>query len=324
MKSIFFTGLLSIIILLNIHLNISAQEKIKIAVVPKGEFATFWKSIKVGVKLGATALSGVEILWLPPSAEDNIEQQISIVEQCIENNVSGILLSPIHHETLVKSVVKAVNKNIPVVIFDSQLKGVAGKDYVSFVGINNRNAGKLAGEHLAKLLNGRGNVVLLRYIKGQANTTDREDGLIEALANYKNIQLTVKDHYSGGKLEDVKEACRKIIDKLKEADGIFCPNEISTTGMLHILREANLSGKKMFVGFDTPPPIVDALKKGEINALVAQDPPSIGFHSIKTLVDNIRGKKVSANVDIDIQIVTKENLNNPEIQKLLALPIGSE
>lgn len=66
------------------------------------------------------------------------------------------------------------------------------------------------------------------------------------------------------------------------------------------------------------------MKKGEINALVAQDPPSIGFHSIKTLVDNIRGKKVSANVDIDIQIVTKENLNNPEIQKLLALPIGAE
>jgi ribose transport system substrate-binding protein len=272
-----------------------------------------------GLKLGAITASNVDLIWKAPQTENDKEQQISIIEQFITENVSGLVLSPIHQSALAEPVAKAMKKKIPVLIFDSALKGTPGKDFICFVGINNRNAGKLAGEHLAKLLKGKGKVVLLRYIKNQANTTEREEGFLEAMANYPNLQLTVKDHYAGGTIDEAKKVSKSLLSHLKEADGVFCPNELSTLGMLFTLQEANLAGKIKFVGFDTPAPVVDALKKGEISALVAQDPARMGYNSIKTMVDYIHGKKIPHMIDIPIQIITRENLNDPEIQKLLAM-----
>ena len=315
---------LVLILLLNVQTLVLSQAKSKIVIIPKGMNGLFWKSVKMGAKLGAVALSDVEIVWKAPAAEDNVDEQISIVEQYIRDDVSGIVLSPIHQTALATPVVKAMNKKIPVIIFDSALKGVPGKDFICFVGINNRKAGNLAGRHLATLLNGRGKIVLLRYIKGQANTTEREEGFIEAIAKNENIQLTVKDCYAGGTVDDARKASKSILDKLREADGVFCPNEMSTVGMLLTLQDSKLAGKIKFVGFDTPSSVIDALKKGEMNALIAQDPARIGFQSVKTMVDYIRGKKIPTNIDIDVQIVTRENINNPEIQKLLVLPSVTE
>jgi ribose transport system substrate-binding protein len=318
-KSCLYFLIVAILVIVLQLLAIS-QEKLRIAVIPKGESALFWKAIHAGAKLGATAASGVEIMWKSPFKEDNAEQQISILDKCISENVSGIILSPIHQNALTESVSKAMKGNIPVLIFDSALKGTPGKDFISFVGINNRDAGARAGEHLAKLLDGKGKVVLLRFVKNQANTTEREEGFLESMAMYHNIQVTIKDRYAGGTVDEVKKTCKSILGQLSEANGIFCPNELSTTGMLLTLREANLAGKIKFVGFDTPAPVVDALKKGEIDALIAQDPARMGFQSIKTIVDYIRGKKISSTVDIGVKIITRENLNTPEIQKLLVLP----
>ena len=65
----------------------------------------------------------------------------------------------------------------------------------------------------------------------------------------------------------------------------------------------NLTGKVKFIGFDTPIPAIEALKNGEISALIAQDPARMGYLSIKTIVDYIRGKKVSTKIDIDVRVI---------------------
>ena len=70
--------------------------------------------------------------------------------------------------------------------------------------------------------------------------------------------------------------------------------------------------------------IVEALKKGEVSALIAQDPARMGYLSVKTIVDNIRGKNIHPMIDTGVRIVTRDNLSNPDVQKLLALPSMSE
>lgn len=296
------------------------QEKIRIAVIPKSNAALFWKSTHAGAKLGAMASAGVEIVWKAPLTESDEAQQIAIVDQCVAEGVSGIVLSPINYDALAEPVSKAMKKKIPVLIFDSALKGTPGKDFICFVGIDNKKAGGLAGDHLAKLLGGKGNVILLRYVRGQANTAEREEGFLEAMARYENIQLIVKDHYAGGTVDEAKKASINLLSQLKEANGIFCPNEQSTLGMLSALREVNLAGKIKFVGFDTPSPSIEALKKGEISALIAQDPARMGYQSIKTIVDYIHGKKITANIDIGVHVITNKNIDDSDIQKLLSLP----
>ncbi|MCX6120764.1 MAG: substrate-binding domain-containing protein [Ignavibacteriales bacterium] len=300
------------------------QEKLRIAVIPKSSTAAFWKSVHGGAKLGAAGLGGVEVDWKAPLKDDDLVQQISLVEQCISEGVSGIALAPMDKDAFAKSIAKAAKNKIPVLIFDSALKGTPGKDFISVVGIDNKKAGLIAGEQLVKLLGGRGNVVMLRVVAGQSNITSREEGFLTVIAKSKGIRLIEKDLFVSGTAEETKIKCMKIAEKLRDADGVFCSYEQSTMGMLLALRNLNLAGKVKFVGFDTPAPALEALKNGEISALVTQDPARMGFYSVKTIVDYIRGKKVSSKIDIDVDVVTRENINDPEIKKLIALPSMSD
>ncbi|MDZ7288622.1 MAG: substrate-binding domain-containing protein [candidate division KSB1 bacterium] len=290
--------------------------RLEIAVIPKGTTHLFWKSVEAGARLAGKDL-GVEIIWKGPLKENDRAQQIAIVEQFVTEGVSGIVLAPLDDTALKRPVSAAAQKKIPVVIFDSGLKGEPGKDFISYVATNNKMGGSIAGEHLAKLLAGKGKVVLLRYQVGSASTTEREAGFLETLRRNQEMQVIVDNRYGGATAGEAKTASMNLLDKIKEADGIFCPNESTTFGMLLALRQTKLAGKIRFVGFDTSPPLIEALQKGEIDALVAQNPTRMGYEGVKTLVDHLRGKQVPTVVDTGVRLITRENLNDPEIKKLL-------
>lgn len=293
--------------------------KLKIAVIPKGTTHVFWKSVEAGAQVAAREL-GVEIVWKGPLKENDRAQEIAIVEQFVTEGVSGIVLAPLDDTALKRPVALALEKKIPVVIIDSALKGEPGKDYLSFVATDNRKGGSLGGARLAELLDGKGKVSLLRYQVGSASTDEREAGFAEAIAKHPAVQIIVDNRYAGATAGEAKTAAMNMIDKLKESDGVFCPNESSTFGMLLALRQNNLAGKIKFVGFDTSPVLLDALRKGEINALVAQDPQRMGYLGVKTLVGHLRGQKVDPVVDTGVAVVTLDNLATPEIKKMLQLP----
>jgi ribose transport system substrate-binding protein len=293
-----------------------AQERLKVAVIPKGTTHIFWKSVEAGALVAGKEL-GVDIIWKGPLKENDRAQQISIVEQFVTEGISGIILAPLDNTALQRPVATAMQKKIPVVIFDSALKGEPGKDFVSFIATDNEKGGMLGGEYLGKLLGGKGNVVLLRYQVGSASTMEREEGFVRAIAKRPGLTLTVNNRHAGATAGEAKTAAMNIIDKIKEADGVFAPNESSTFGLLLALRQSNLAGKKKFVGFDTSPPLIEALQKGEIDALVAQDPTRMGYEAVKTLIAHIQGKPVPKTIDTGVRLITRENLDSPEIKKLL-------
>ncbi len=304
---------------LTMHGALMAQSKLRIAVIPKGTTHVFWKSVEAGARKAGAEL-GVEIIWKGPIKENDRAQQIAIVEQFVNEGVSGIVLAPLDHTALARPVASAKQKKIPVVIFDSSLRGEAGKDFVSFVATDNKKGGSLGGEQLAKLLGGKGKVVLLRYMVGSASTMEREEGFLESIGKQQGIDITVKNRYAGPTAGEAKTASMNIIDKLNEADGVFCPNESSTFGMLLALRQNNLAGKVRFVGFDTSPPLVEALQKREIDALVAQDPTRMGYDAVRALVNQIRGEQPPPVIDTGVQLISRENLNDPKIKALLGIP----
>jgi ribose transport system substrate-binding protein len=295
----------------------SAQQKIKVAVIPKGTTHIFWKSVEAGARSAGKEL-GVEIVWKGPMKENDRAQQISIVEQFVTEGISGIVLAPLDNTALQRPVAAAARKKIPVVIFDSALKGEPGKDFVSFVATDNKKGGFIGGEHLSKLLGGKGKVVLLRYQVGSASTMEREEGFLQAIGKNPGLTMIVENRHGGATAGESKTAAMNIVDKLKEANGIFCPNESSTFGMLLALRQSNLAGKVRFVGFDTSPPLIEALRKGEVDALVAQDPMRMGYEGVKTLVAHIQGKPTQKILDTGVRLITRENINSPEIKKLLS------
>ncbi|MBC7773061.1 MAG: substrate-binding domain-containing protein [Pyrinomonadaceae bacterium] len=290
--------------------------RLRLAVIPKGTTHVFWKSVERGAKKAGEDLD-IDIVWKGPITENDAAGQIQVVQQFTADGVSGIVLAPLDHQALVNPVKAAREKNIHVVIFDSALDGEAGKDFATFVATNNRQAGKLGGQHLAELLGGKGNVVLLRYLAGSASTDEREKGFLDAIAQNKEMKVLVDNKYAGATGEEAKTQALNLLDQIKEAQGVFCPNESSTFGMLIALRQSNLIGKVKLVGFDASPPLIEALRNGEIAALVVQDPTGMGYKAVQALADSIRGVKLEPIMDTGAVLVTKQNIETEQVKKLL-------
>jgi len=297
----------------------SGSGTLKIAVIPKGTTHEFWKAVHAGAKKAA-AEANVEIVWKGPLKEDDLKAQIDVVQSFTAQGVNGIVLAPLSDKALVGSVKAAVEQKIPVVVFDSDL---AGSEHTSFVATDNRAAGRLAGEHLAKLV-GKGKVILLRYQEGSASTYNREEGFLEAIKKFPDIQLVSDNQYGGATTESALAKSESLLSAQNAAtggvQGVFAPNESTTFGMLLALQKAGLAGKLKFVGFDTSDKLLDAMKKGELDGLVVQDPFKIGYLAVKTMAAHLRKEPVEKRIDTGAKLVTKENLETQEIKDLLRPP----
>ncbi len=294
----------------------ASANKMTIAVIPKGTTHVFWKSIEAGARQAGKEL-GAEIQWKGPLKESDRAGQIGIVQQFVSEGTSAIVLAPLDDTALVNSVQRAANKKIPVVIIDSALKGQVGKDFVSFVATDNYQGGVLAGERMAKLLNGKGKVVMLRYQEGSDSTHNREEGFLSVMKKNPGLTMLSDNRYGGATAGESKDASMQMVDKLRAADGIYCPNESSTLGMLLALRQSALAGKKKFVGFDSSPQLLEGLNKGEIDALVVQNPKKMGYEGVKTAVAAVKGEKVPEKIDTGIAVIDKNNVNTAETKELL-------
>lgn len=294
-------------------------DKLTIAVIPKGTMHEFWKTVHAGAVKASREL-GVEIIWKGPIKEDDRDAQIAVVEDFISKGVDGIALAPLDDAALRAPVASASRSGIPVVIFDS---GLQGSDYVSFVATDNFKGGQIAGEHVATLLGGKGNVIMLRYNEGSASTAEREKGFLDAIAKHPGIKVVSSNQYGGVTPESAYKASENLLSRFKDPDGslrvqgIFCPNESTAFGMLRALQDGGFAGKVTFVGFDASTQLIDGMKKGHIQGLVVQNPMQMGYLAVKTVVRSIRGEKVEKRIDTGATLVTPETMDTPEIKALL-------
>ncbi len=296
-----------------------AAKKITIAVIPKGTSHVFWQSVHAGA-IRASKELGVDIVWRGPLREDERDSQVSEVEGFVSRGVDGIALAPLDETALVRPVRDAVQAKIPVVIFDSGLKG---DDYVSFVATDNEKGGKLAGEHMAKILGGKGKVVLLRYAEGSDSTFKREVGFLGALKASPGIQIVSSNQYGGADVEGAYKKSESILSVYKKpdgslsVDGIFTPNESTTLAMLRVLQDNGWAGKVKFVGFDASDKLVKGMTDGHIEALVLQDPVRMGYLAVKTMVSHLRGEKVEKRIDTGARLVPRDQMEQPDMKLLL-------
>jgi len=300
------------------------SKKLTIAVIPKGTTHEFWKSIHAGSNKAAQELTAqgteVEVIWKGPLREDDREQQIQVVEGFTTQGVNGIVLAPLDDRALVRPVEDAKRASVPTVIIDSGLQTDA---IVSFVATDNRKGGSLAADRMGQLLNGKGKVLVLRYAEGSASTTEREEGfLTEIKAKFPGIELVSTDQYAGATRDTAKRASENLLNRFgDDVQGIFTPNESSTAGMLLALQDINKAGKVSFVGFDSSQAFIDAMNKGELHGIVVQNPFNMGYLGVKTMVNQLLGKTVEKKIDTGVMLVTKDNMESPEVKTLLHPPL---
>jgi ribose transport system substrate-binding protein len=289
------------------------------AVIPKGTSHVFWQSVHAGAEKAAREL-GVTVIWRGPLREDDRDSQVSEVEGFVSRGVSGIALAPLDEVALVAPVEAAKRAGIPVVIFDSGLKG---GDTVSFIATDNLKGGRVGGEHLVKVMGGKGKVVLLRYAEGHDSTNKREHGFLEVMKETPGVEVLSANQYGGADVEEAYKRGENLLTRYKTADGklgvdgIFCPNESSTFAMLRVLQDNGWAGKVHFVGFDASENLVKGLKAGAIDGLVIQDPFGMGYQSVKTLDAHLKHQPVEKRIDTGVHLATRENMDQPDMKELL-------
>jgi len=303
-----------------------AAKTLKIAVIPKGTSSPYWNIVHAGAVKAQQELQAsqpLEILYRGSVKESESAQAIAVVEEMINQQVDAIVLAPNDADALARIVDRAASKKIPVIIIDSAVKT---DSYSSFVATDNKKGGAMGGEELAKRLGNKGKVIMLRYQAGSASTNEREEGAIAALKAHPDIQLVDTSKYGGDTDSDTQKSAENLLAAYKNADGsltidgIFCPNLTTTFGMLKALQTTKSAGQIKFVGFDSSEALVTAMKAGQIDALVVQDPINMGYLGVKTAVDVINGKSVPRAVDTGVHLITRETMDSPESREILDPP----
>ena len=287
-----------------------------IAVIPKGVAHFFWQSVHAGAEAAAKE-SNVEVVWKGPAQETDYSGQINIVEDAINRRVDGIVLAPTHRDSLVPVVERAQRDGIPVAIFDS---GIGTDKYVSYVATDNRQGGAQAAERLASKLGGEGRVAILGVKAGSVSTDEREQGFQETIRQkYPGIEIVAFAYGESDRARSLDRAA-DILTAHPDLDAFFASNESSTVGAVQAIKQKGLAGKIVLVGFDSSPNLIDDLKAGAIDALVLQNPYKMGYEAVKAMVAKLDGQTPPRQVDTGVKLLTKDNLETPEMQQLLKQP----
>jgi ribose transport system substrate-binding protein len=274
----------------------------------------FWKAIHAGAKKAADEL-GVEIIWKGPLKEDDRNEQIQIVETMLDSGVDALILTPLDDRALVPPVAEAKARGIPTVIFNTALKG---DDYIGYVATDNWKGGVLAAERIGALMGGRGKLILIRILEGVEGNRQREEGFLETIrSRFPEIRILSDNQYAGITTETAYQTTENLLARFHDVEAIFTPNESTTFGCLRALQDHGLAGKVIHVGFDSSKKLIEALEKKELMGLVLQDPVRMGYESVRTAVAGLRGLPYEARIDTGVFLATPENMNDPEIRRLL-------
>lgn len=300
----------------NADININNAEKKKdIACVLKMNGGYQWGAIKLGADAAAREFN-VDVDYAAPDSEEDIDEQINLVNQKLDDpnkKPDALILAASDFEALAGVTQKAYNMQIPVIIVDSN---VDTDKISSYIATDNVEAGKRAGNMLINIAGDKCNIAIMSFVKGSKNAKEREAGLKDTISKYPDIKIMDTEYcLSDDRLANA--LTRKIISKYPETDAIVALNETSAEGVADAIDEMGLKGRIKIIAFDNNQQEIDYLEEGVIQAIIAQNPFSIGYLAVKTAVDAMDGKKVEKRIYTDSKVITQDNMYLPENQKLL-------
>ena len=284
----------------------------QIAVIPKALTHQFWLTVKAGAE-SAGKESGVDVIWMGPDKETQIDKQIDIIDQMLTRGVNAIVLAACDEKALNVPIERALNGGIPVITMDS---GVTSDLPLTFVATDNIAGAKAAARKLAELIGGEGEVGLIPFVYGAATSQMREEGFKEGLKEFPNIVLA-DTQYCDSNEAKAMNVTQDMLTAHPNIKGIFAANESACIGAAQALKTLGKAGQVMLVGFDAADEEIAALRDGAVQALIVQNPFRMGYLSVQAAVDAINGKTIEKRIDTGVHVVTLENLDTPEIQKVV-------
>jgi ribose transport system substrate-binding protein len=290
----------------------SSSEKKSIVYVPGLTGNPFYSTVACGAK-SVAAKNNVDFS-VQGAPEWNVAKQTAIVNALIAKKPDAIMISHNDPKAMIVPLKRAEAAGIKVMTIDGDLADTSIA--VSNIQSDNLEGGRLAGERMAELTDGKGTVIAIDNDPGFPISEARVEGFKQAIAKHPDMKyLGVK--YSHNEVAEAANIASTTAASNPDLVGVYAAETNNTEGAITGVREAKKEGKISIVGYDTSDPIVQALKDGKVHGVIVQYPYGEGQKGIETLVKAVDGGKVERNQTAPFVVATPENVNDAKVQKYI-------
>lgn len=294
-----------------------AKTKANIAAILYATADPYFKQAYCGAQESA-ARGGFDLQWQGPAKFDP-PAELAALNAVAQRKPYVVVLNPADPNALMAPVRALMANGTPVVTFDGALtKPIEAQN----VRTDGRAAGAAAAEKLGTLIGGRGTVAIQGAVPGLLTLTDHVEGFKEALAaNFPNIKV-LPTQYSGGDATKASSTTQALLKANPSLNGIYTVVSVDAGPTLAGIKAAGRAGKVTLVACNATPANVRLLQQGAIAAVVAQDPVKTIQTALRTAHSLASGKasadSLTKQVLLPATLITKDNLNDPEVTPLLA------
>ena len=284
----------------------SSTSNSKIAVVIKGLDNPFFQTMKQGVDDQAKT-AGVSVTVQAANSITDTTGQADKLNSLAGQDYSCFVVNPISGTNLVQGLAKIAAAKKAIVNIDSPIDASAAKAAQAtpsiYIGTDNVEAGKMAGQQMAKLVPAGGNVAAVGGIAGDVTSGARVDGFGQGVAGKLKVVQTVSANWDR---QTALTAATDILRAHPDLGGFFVANDDMGLGVSRAVANANKAGQVKVISVDGIKDALEAVKAGSLDATVAQYPYTIGQMGIEACQAAIKGKTLPTNVKAPVELVTKD------------------
>jgi ribose transport system substrate-binding protein len=270
----------------------------------------FFVDMRRGAQEAADRL-GVTLQVQAAEREIDVEKQMQIVENLIQTGIQALCITPSGSREIVSALVKARDAKVPIVVVDTRVDEKAAADAgvqtETFVGSDNYEGGKLAGEYLLKVSSGKARVAILEGIPGHETGDSRLRGFRDAVKTAPGVSI-VASQPANWERDQGFNVFQNMLQAHPDIDSLFACSDLMALGALEAIAAAGKTGRIRVIGFDALDDAKKAIGEGAMAASVAQFPSEMGRVAVESAVKVIRGETVPAQVKVRLELVTKENV----------------
>ena len=291
----------------------AAAQAIYIPVISKGFQHQFWQAVKLGAEKAGRDYK-VVVTFEGPETEAMVDKQMDMLQTDLGKNPSAIVFAALDSKAAIPLLQQAKNRKIPIIAFDS---GVDSDIPVTTAATDNIAAAALAADKMAELIGGSGKVGLIVHDQTSRTGIDRGTGFVNRIkAKYPNIKI-IGPQYGGGDQLKSTDLAKAMIQSNPDIKGFFGANEGSIIGVLNAVKELDLVGKIVIIGYDSGKQQIDAIRSGAEAGAITQDPIGIGYKAVEAAVKAIKGQKVPKSIDTGFHWYDSTNIDDPAIAAVL-------
>lgn len=235
-------------------------------------------------------------------AQDDAATQVSNMESLIAQKVDAIILSPVTADALTPVTKQAMDAGIPVITVDRAVN----TEVTQHIGADNRLISAQAGEYLAEVLDGKGNILEIQGTAGASVTNDRNGGFVEAIAKYPDMKIvasTDADYQRNNAASFIENNLQRF--RNGEIDAIYAHNDEMALGAQLALEQADLADGIAIVSIDGQNDTIQAIADGKITATFTY--PTGAPDAVISAIAAARGETLEKTLVLDSQRIDKSN-----------------